>query len=73
GPHVLPVFMTEVRVAAREHLPDLHPYRAEVTILLEVIEGKNPLYDFERKRQLAAAAGHSSSSLVSTLSDWLAI
>lgn len=73
GPHIFPVFMREVRVEAKEYLPNLHPYRAEATLSLEVIEGENPLYQLERKRQLASATVHATSTLASAITNWVEI
>lgn len=56
GTHVLPVFLTSVRVEELAHLPSLHPYRAEATLTMEVIEGANPFYLAEQLRQTAGAA-----------------
>lgn len=56
GLHVLPVFLTSVRVDEKAYLPSLIPYRAEATLTLQVIEGNNPFYQVETVRQLAFAA-----------------
>jgi len=56
GTHVLPVFLTSVSVDEQAHLPSLVPYRAEATLTLQVIEGKNPFYDVEKIRQVVGAA-----------------
>lgn len=58
GTHVLPVFLTSVRVEELAHLSSLHPYRAEATLTMEVIEGANPFYLAEQLRQAAGAAVH---------------
>ncbi|MBN1655965.1 MAG: hypothetical protein JXA30_19515 [Deltaproteobacteria bacterium] len=55
GKQVLPVFMTEAEIEAKEYLPSLFPYRAEVTLTLQVIETDNPFYNIEKRRQQAAA------------------
>jgi hypothetical protein len=56
GTHVLPVFLTTVKVDERAHLPSLVPYRANVSLTMEVIEGRNPFYMAEQLRQLAGSA-----------------
>jgi hypothetical protein len=56
GLHVLPVFLTSVRVDEKAHLPTLIPYRAEATLSMQVIEGNNPFYQVETVRQVASAA-----------------
>jgi hypothetical protein len=56
GSHLLPVFLTSVRVTERAHLPSLVPYRAHVTLEMQVIEGSNPFYKVEKVRQVASAA-----------------
>jgi imidazoleglycerol phosphate dehydratase HisB len=38
------------------HLPSLRPYRANVTLSYQVIEGNNPFYQVEKVRQLVGAA-----------------
>jgi len=56
GTHVLPVFLTSVRVEEMQHLPTLVPMRAKVTITMQVIEGRNPFWTAEQIRQLVGAA-----------------
>jgi hypothetical protein len=56
GDRVLPVFLTSVRVEEKAHLPSLVPYRASVTLSMQVIEGQNPFYMFEQMRTMARAA-----------------
>lgn len=56
GTHVLPVFLTSVRVEETAHLPSLVPYRATASLSMQVIEGKNPFYLTEKARQLVGAA-----------------
>lgn len=56
GPHVLPVFLTSVRVEETQHLPTLVPVRARVSIGMQVIEGANPFWVAAQLRQLAGAA-----------------
>ena len=56
GGQVLPVFLTSVRVDEKEFLPSLVPYRANVGLTLQVIEGNNPFYLAEKARQLVGAA-----------------
>lgn len=56
GSHVLPVFLTSVKVDEVAHLPSLQPYRANVNLSFQVIEGNNPFYKVEKVRQAAGAA-----------------
>jgi hypothetical protein len=56
GTHVLPVFLTSVRVEEKAHLPSLIPYRAEATLSMQIIEGNNPFYLVEQVRLAAMAA-----------------
>jgi hypothetical protein len=55
GVHVLPVFLTQVQIEAKEYLPALLPYRAEATLTMQIIESNNPFYREELKRQFALA------------------
>jgi len=56
GTHIIPVFMTSMTVREIAHLPNLIPYRAEVDLGLQVIEGNNPFYLVEEVRQAVSAA-----------------
>lgn len=56
GTHILPVFLTSVQIAEQAHMPSLIPYRAKVTLSMQVIEGNNPFYTVEKVRQLIGAA-----------------
>ena len=56
GTHILPVFMTSVKIAEQAHLPSLVPYRARATLSMQVIEGNNPFYTVEKVRQVVGAA-----------------
>ena len=56
GSHILPVFLTSVQVEENAHLPSLKPYRANVTLSFQVIEGNNPFYQVEKVRQMVGAA-----------------
>jgi len=56
GDQVLPVFLTSVKVEETAFLPALVPYRAGVTLTLQVIEGNNPFYQREKARQLLGSA-----------------
>src|SRR5689334_13718708 len=56
GTHLLPVFITSVQVDEKAHLPSLVPYRANVTISMQVIEGNNPFYTVEKVRQVVSSA-----------------
>ncbi|MHC4475108.1 MAG: CIS tube protein [Planctomycetota bacterium] len=64
GTHVLPVFLTSVQVDEKAHLPSLIPYRANVTLSMQVIEGNNPFYDVEKARQVIGAAIHTADAVV---------
>jgi len=57
GVQTLPVFMTRAQVEAQEFLPSLVPYRARVTLTLQIIESDNPYYNEEILRQTRSAAG----------------
>jgi hypothetical protein len=56
GSHVLPVFLKGIDVKEVGHLPTLIPYRAEVTLSMQVIEGSNPFYEVEKIRQVVGSA-----------------
>ena len=56
GTRVLPVFLTSVQVEEVSHLPNLTPYRANVNLSFQVIEGNNPFYQVEKVRTAAGAA-----------------
>jgi hypothetical protein len=56
GTHILPIFLSSVQVDETAHLPSLRPYRANVTLSYQVIEGNNPFYQVEKVRQLVGAA-----------------
>jgi hypothetical protein len=56
GTHLLPVFLTSVQVEEQAHLPSLVPYRASVTLGMQVIEGNNPFYAVEKVRQVVSSA-----------------
>ena len=51
GPHILPVYMTRAQIEAQQFLPTLIPYRAEVSLDLQVIESDNPFYGVETIRR----------------------
>jgi len=65
GTHVLPVFITSVKIEEKAHLPSLIPYRAEATLSMQVIEGNNPFYEVEMIRQIATAALNTGQTVVS--------
>lgn len=56
GTHILPVFLTSVRITEEAHLPSLVPYRAKASLTMQVIEGNNPFYQVEKVRQVVGAA-----------------
>ena len=68
GTHILPVFLTSVQVEEQAHLPSLVPYRAEVTLSMQVIEGNNPFYAVEKLRQIVGAALNTGSTVAGALS-----
>jgi len=55
GVQVLPVFLTQTQMEIKDFLPSLLPYRAEVSLTLQIIESNNPFYANELKRQLASS------------------
>jgi len=56
GVQVLPVFLTGVTQKETQHLPNLTPYRAEMTINMQVIESENPFFIADRVRRTAMSA-----------------
>lgn len=56
GSHILPVFLTSVKIVEKAYMPSLTPYRAEATLTLRVIESNNPFYIVEKVRQVIGAA-----------------
>jgi hypothetical protein len=56
GLQILPVFMTGVSQNETLHLPNLVPYRAEMTLNMQVIESNNPFFMAEKVRQTAMTA-----------------
>jgi len=56
GSHILPVFLKQIDVREVAHMPTLVPFRAEVRISMQVIEGNNPFYQVEKIRQVVGAA-----------------
>ncbi len=69
GSHILPVFLTSVRVDETAHLPNLKPYRAKVNLSFQVIEGNNPFYQVEKIRQSVGAALNFTTGAANTLSN----
>ncbi len=67
GTHILPVFLTSVRIEEKAYLPTLVPYRANATLSIQVIEGNNPFYQVEKVRQVVGAALGSTQSVASAL------
>ena len=55
GEQVLLVLMTQLQFDVKEYLPNLLPYRAEVTLTFEIIQGNNELYQTELRRVQASA------------------
>ena len=68
GLHILPVFLTSVGVTEQAHLPSLMPYRAEVALTMQVIEGGNPFYQVEQVRQLVFAALNTAQTVAASIS-----
>ena len=56
GLQFLPVFLTGVTQNESLHLPNLAPYRAEMTLTMQVIESNNPFSMAEKVRQTAMTA-----------------
>jgi hypothetical protein len=56
GVQFLPVFLTEVSQNEALHLPNLAPYRAEMTLTMQIIESTNPFFMAEKVRQTAMTA-----------------
>ena len=56
GVQFLPVFLTGVSQNEALHLPNLAPYRAEMTLTMQVIESNNPIVMAEKVRQTAMTA-----------------
>jgi hypothetical protein len=69
GVHVLPVFLTSVQVEEVAHLPNLRPYRANVGLSFQVIEGNNPFYLAEKARQVQGAGLNLATTAVDALSN----
>ena len=67
GTHVLPVFLTSVRIDENAHLPSLAPYRARVALTMQVIEGNNPFFKVEKVRQVAMAALNTGQTVASAI------
>ncbi len=55
GAQVLPVLMTQLQFDVKEYLPSLLPYRAEVTLTLQIIQSDNLFYTPEMIRVFASA------------------
>lgn len=68
GSHVLPVFLTSVQVDETAHLLNLKPYRANVNLSFQVIEGNNPFYKVEKVRQAVGAGMNFASGAANVLS-----
>ena len=56
GLQFLPVFLTGVSQNESLHLPNLAPYRAEMTLTMQIIESNNPFFMAEKVRQTAMTA-----------------
>jgi hypothetical protein len=51
GLQLLPVFLTGVTQKETLHLPNLMPYRAEMSLTMQVIESQNPFFIADKVRQ----------------------
>ncbi len=67
GTHVLPVFLKGIDVEQTLHLPSLVPYRANVRLSMQVIEGNNPFYQVEKIRQAVSAALNTGRTVVAAI------
>ncbi len=56
GLQLLPVFLTGVTQKEALHLPNLMPYRAEMSLTMQVIESNNPFTMADKVRQTAMTA-----------------
>ncbi len=55
GEQVLPVLMSQFQFDVKAFLPNLVPYRAEVTLTLQIIQSNNEFYTTEMNRILSSA------------------
>ena len=56
GIQLIPVFLTGVSQKEALHLPNLMPYRAEMSLTMQVIESNNPFTMADKVRQTAMTA-----------------
>ena len=56
GMQLLPVFLTGVAQKEALHLPNLMPYRATMSLTMQVIESANPFYLADKVRQTMGTA-----------------
>lgn len=56
GMQLLPVFLTGVAQKEALHLPNLFPYRATMSLTMQVIESANPFFLAEKVRQTMGTA-----------------
>lgn len=56
GMQLLPIFLTGVAQKEALHLPNLMPYRATMTLTMQVIESANPFFLAEKVRQTMGSA-----------------
>ncbi|MDA5558503.1 CIS tube protein [Shimia sp. MMG029] len=56
GMQLLPVFLTGVAQKEALHLPNLMPYRATISLTMQVIESANPFFLADKVRQTMGAA-----------------
>jgi len=64
GTHILPVFLTSIRVTEEAHFPSLVPYRARANLTMQIIEGNNPFYKVEKVRQVVSAALNTGNTVI---------
>lgn len=67
GTHVLPVFLTSVKVDEQSHLSTLIPSRATASLTMQVIEANSPFYTAEQLRQVASAALNTAQTVSTTI------
>ena len=56
GMQLLPVFLTGVAQKEALHLPNLFPYRATMSLTMQVIESANPFFLADKVRQTIGTA-----------------
>jgi hypothetical protein len=69
GERTFPVLLTSLKVEEQAHLPSLYPYRATVTVTLEVIESANQFYTAEAVRRSDSARRASTQRILPAAGD----